>query len=149
MTTTTTEVAKPVDFNPAALAGQLRDKIRVDMATLMPDEMWQEFLKAEIERFFLPTQEQDTYHTHRTVEKPPEFRAIVNEAMREETKKRVIEMLNTEEWRGFWDGQTQKAGKKVEELIKENASVILSAVLSESMQNVVNAMLANMQNRGY
>jgi len=139
----TTDVAKPIEFDPRALAEQLRDKIRVDMATLMPDEMWEALLKKEMETFF-EKQTTTDYHGRRTVDRPSVFHEIVTEIMREETKKRVRDMLNKPEWDGFWDGQEQRAGEKIEELIKKNAGAILASVLSESISSVVGQMRHNL-----
>lgn len=137
---TETAIAKP--FDPAGLAEQLRDKIRVDMATLMPDEMWQELLEKEVKTFF--QSREDRQYGGRPKILASVFHGIVIDVLREETRGRVKEMLNSKEWVGFWENSKLTAGEEIKELITKNAPEILSALLANSLQGAVQSMRDNL-----
>lgn len=143
----TTEIAKPFDFDPGKLAEQLRDKIRIDMAKLMPDAMWEGLLKKEADKFFAEETERRSYGKLQVI---TDFGRVVNEVLEEETKRRVKEMLSSSEWAGYWGGQGEVAGERIKELVLENSSQILASLLANSIQGVVSQMNINMgKNNGY
>jgi hypothetical protein len=60
-------------------------------------------------------------------------------------KEKITEMLRRPEWSGHWDGTKNRAGEKVKEIIAENMDTILSAMLGNAVQEVVNGLLQNRQ----
>lgn len=130
------EVAKP--FDSAALAEQLRDKIRADLAELMPPEMWKSLLQSEIDKFLKPG---GTVGYGRSEQKlPSPFAKIVLQVLETETRERVKQLLQSDDWCGHFDGFEHKVSKKVAELVTEHSSDILSAILRDAVQQVVSGM---------
>lgn len=75
----------------------------------------------------------------------PELAGHLSRIEREEkTRAQLKEMLASEEWAGFWEDNKQHAGVKIGELVRENAAEIVSAVLSESIGNVLSSMRRSM-----
>lgn len=132
------QLAKP--FDSGALADQLRDKIRVDMAELMPPEVWRNLLKSEIEAFFEPRKITD-YHGRPTGKTEPSvFRTVVESVIKDEAKKHLVDMLQQPEWAGFWEGHRHLAGIKIRDLIREAAPDIVAALLGDAIQRAVDQM---------
>jgi len=120
------------------LAQKLKDKIHLDLAELMPDEMWEKVLQEHINTFLNRHTEQDQYGRAR--ERPPLLQQIVHSVLEEQARAKIKKMLESEEWTEFWEDGKQMAGIRIEKLIKENAAEILYALLQQSFQNVVSQM---------
>ena len=132
------------EFNPHNLADQLRDKIRIDMAELMPPEMWQALLRTEIEGFFKGKETKD--YRGNVSRSPSAFHGIVHEEMTKIAKKLVAEKLEAE-WDAGWNA---KAGELIMDLIKQNAGEFLSTLLADQMQGMINAFAQQLQQKqGY
>ena len=133
----------PVRIDAASLAEQLKDKIRLDLAELMPEEVWQKLVQEQIHSFL--TEEPPSNHwEERNKKNPPLLRKIVHDVLGQIAREKVKEMLATPEWEGFWDGERKMAGVHIETLIKENASEILFGLLQQSFQGVVSQMKEQM-----
>jgi len=131
-------------FDPKALSNQLKDKIHVDIASLMPDEMWQELLQGEINAFLTERKVRHGYHNQNERIEPSRLSTIVESILTAMTKERVKALLSSKEWAGFWDGQGEKAGVEIKKLVVENADKILANVLQSSIQAAVQQMQYNL-----
>lgn len=136
MGTESTSLTTPTDtFDSADLASQLRDKIRLDVAKLMPEETWTKLLQSEIDKFF--AERKSTYYRDRNAGPSP-FAELVEAVMREESRARVKALLEGEEWKGFWDGEKEHMGAEIRRMITDKAGEIVANVLGSAMQSAVN-----------
>lgn len=133
LTKTSTE-----SFSAGAMASELKDKIRLDVAKLMPDEQWEQLLREEIQVFLRSSSRKNTYGD--TIHQPSALRRIVDEVLRERTKVCVSEMLSTDEWAGFWDGQKRTAGKEIERIAKEAGPDIVKGLIGDAISSMVDSM---------
>jgi hypothetical protein len=131
-------------FDPKALGDQLKDKIHVDIASLMPDEMWAELLQGEINSFLTKRTERHGYNNQNERVVPSRLSTIVESILTEMTKAKVKELLSGPDWVSFWDGTEQKAGAEIKKLVVENADKILGNVLQSSIQAAVEQMQYNL-----
>lgn len=130
-----------VKFEPGTFVEKLREKMKAALLDLIPEEQWESMLKAEVDAFFKnKTVQVNTASYYRNEERAGGFRSAVREVLTAETKKRVLAMLETDEWSGHWDGSRQVAGKTVAKIVRENAAEILENMFSMAAQNAVNAL---------
>jgi hypothetical protein len=132
----TTEVAK---FDPNSYVDKVREKIKLSLIEIIPDEQWNAMLKTEIAAFFENKVEQVSAYYSSTKPRliPSEFRQLVLGMLETETKRRVIEILATPEWSGYWDGTRMNVGEELARLARENGAAILSKWLEAAIAQVV------------
>lgn len=137
-----TVVALAGHFDSLALVGQLRDKIRLDLVTLMPPEAWEAMLRKEIEAFTLPRkfeQVRDQWgKVTSTTEAVSQLGLIVRELLSAEAKKRILAMLATDDWGGAT--YDDLVAPKVKQLIAENMGAIMTSMLEGMVQQTVRNM---------
>lgn len=123
-------------FEPANYVEKLRDKMKSAICDIIPDEQWDAMLKAEIDGFFKERVQKDHWGNQDKVI-PSSFHQAIEQVLSDECKNRVSEMLKSPEWTGYWDGQKQIAGAKIEEMVREQGVEILNRWLGAAIQQVV------------
>lgn len=133
-------------FDPNTLADQLRDKICIDLANLMPPEVWEQLLNAEIRRFTVERLIPTSSHYRERERTQSDLGSIVADILSAEAKSRVKAMLATDDWgQHWWNGaNNDQIGAEVRKLVVENADVILSNVLASTIQEVINNLRRGM-----
>ena len=134
----TTEVAK---FDPATYVDKVRDKIKQSLVDVIPDEQWNVMLKAEISSFF--ENKTETGWNNQSTSKPSEFRRLAAVVLKEETKRRIREMLNGPDWSSCWDGTKQQAGEEIAKLARDNGAAILAKWLESAISQVISGLRSN------
>lgn len=124
-----------VKFNPNDLAEQLRAKIRVELADLMPKEVWDKLLSTEIDKFLNDQKPNVSYQGRAKI--PSGLSQVVQEELGTMMREKIRDLLKTQEWAGYWDSQNQVIGTKVEELIIKNAPNIIQKLLENAIQEVI------------
>lgn len=130
------------NVNAESLAQKLKDKVQLDIATMMPGSQWKKLLQGHIDTFLNEHTEKDEWGHVRT--RQPSLKAVVHEVLTEMTREKAREMLESEEWKGFWKDGEEMAGQRIEALIKEALPDILSAVLQREIQHILSEMRQNM-----
>lgn len=117
----TTEVTK---FDPTSYVDKIRDKIKQSLVDVIPDEQWNQMLRAEIAGFFENSTVRNAYGAE--VSRPSEFRRIVQMVLEEETKRRVRDILAGPAWETYWNGTERQVGEEVGRIARENGPAIMS-----------------------
>jgi hypothetical protein len=128
-----TEVTK---FDPNSYVDKIREKIKQSLVDVIPDDQWNTMLRAEIASFF----EVKKHGYHDGSPKPSEFQRIVSMAVEEETKKRVLAMLNSSEWTGYWEGNKMRAGEEVARIVRENGAAIMAKWMESAIAQIIDRM---------
>ena len=123
-------------FDPSTYVDKVRDKIKQSLIDTIPDEQWNAMLRAEISSFFETKTDHDRY-SGAPSKRPSEFHRIVQTVLEEETKKHVREMLNSPEWKMYWDGTKQQAGEEIARLVRENGAAIMAKWLEAAVGQVI------------
>ncbi len=129
-----TAVAK--NFEAHNVAEVLREKIRIEIADLMPPEMWKELLEQEVKAFLEPQP-----HRHGHGRGPSGLGQIVQEELRTLARARIKETLDSDEWKGEHKAYGEyEISQKVKELLTENAGAILHQLLGSAIQQSVQGL---------
>jgi|GEM_PF-2228109 len=133
------EVKEIVKFDPTKLADHLKDKIRLDIAELMPEEMWQGLLKNEIEKF-ITEQPAGNGYSNRTTSS--DLSKLTKEILKKELEKKIGEYFAGEEWAGKWEsrgtgGPQALLGKAVKEIIVDNADIMFENMIAGAVSSVL------------
>ena len=132
MTEGTQEIAK---FDPNQFAQQLREKIQLDIATFLPEDVWLKKIEEEVDAFLEGKWEEDSYGYHRDKRWVPSgLTSAVQEIMKERTKGIVRATLDE---RRTWNDEVSS---KVDELIENNLQEIVKAVMGPILQSAFNSM---------
>jgi hypothetical protein len=133
---------------PNNLAELVRDKVKMALVDIVPQEQWDRVIKAEWDSFFKERTVPGQYG--RSAEKKPSlFTEMVHEAIRKQLHKKIQEQVETET-AGMWPGNTpEHDGPLVAEIVKECAPHIFQAFARDVMMNVVqNVRTALASNQG-
>lgn len=133
----TEEIAKKTEFNPRAMADTLRDKIRLDIAQLMPEEQWRDFLEAAIKDFATETTVPSTWSGGYPSTKASELSILAKEALVVESKKRLAEVLGDSGLEGFWSHNKEVARQEIEKMIKGQGAKIFESMITGSIQHAI------------
>lgn len=133
-----TEETRVETYDPATLAENLRTKIRLEIAELMPPNVWQELLRTEINKFLEPTtKRRGSGYSSYSGTTPSGLETLVHGVLRDMLKEMLKKELSSPEWASFWDGQRQTMGPKMEQLVKDVAPDLMTALLKSAMSNFV------------
>jgi hypothetical protein len=139
-------IATAATFKPEDLGAQLRDKIHVQVAELMPDEMWKQLVEVEVTKFVSGHEERNRWGN--VTKHEPRLAKIVNKELDKLARERVLEILRSDEWAGTGVGNDRKIGEAIENLIKKNAGDILNTVLQNAISQAVSNMSINLNVNG-
>ena len=78
----TDEIATKEQWNPQDMAAQVRDKIRLQVAELIPPEMWKQLIEDEVRKFTTVTTERHGYQNRDTREVRPGIEPMINTGRR-------------------------------------------------------------------
>lgn len=125
-------------YDPAKLMDAVRDRIKAEFVSLIPEDAWKKLVDAEVKKFFETTAD-NGYSQNRTFPSP--FGKIVWEELDKETRVRVKALLESSEWAEEWDGQGgRRASETVKKLITEKSGEILTNVIGGAIQQTIEAM---------
>lgn len=117
----------PIDY-----AKILRDKIRSEFASLIPEEEWKSMIEAEIKNFISPTKKQ-SYNGW--VDEPSPFQSIIRTELENKFKGMVQGALSSE----FCTSTFANVGgaQTVSEAVKQVATAAAPEILSTLVQGIV------------
>lgn len=104
-----------------AISEKLRDKVRNTIFEEIPDEKWDQLIKAEIAAFFEP---KVINHGHWCDKRPSKFGEIVIDEMTKIMREKLLQLFASDEWKVSYDGMV---GEKLAEVVRKEAPNIIAA----------------------
>jgi hypothetical protein len=135
------EIAKP---NTANIAEALKDRIRLELLDVIPQDTWKAMLLAETKAFLEgPPVRNDAYYNGQSRQTTSGFQDIVRHALENELKKRMAEYFGTPEWRMVWDSTTNQMvpGAMLQKAISDAAPGLMQAFFTSAATDIVTAMI--------
>jgi hypothetical protein len=126
-------------FKPSDYVEAIRGKIRSAMVDVIPDERWDEMVKAEVERFF-DGKDVRVDNWGNTVRTTTGFKELVQKLLAEEVSARMRAYFSSPEWTARWSGGHPVASEKVAEIVKEHAPEIIGRWLGAAVQSAITGM---------
>jgi len=132
-------------FDPATLMQGIKDRIKSEFVSLIPDEQWNEMIKKETENFF---REKETGYSNRTY--ASDFAILVRDELRKEAQKRLVDYLNSPEFNVMYGEYGQPiASQKVKELLIDNAGLVLQNMFGGMFSLLISDFSQQLRNRQY
>ena len=130
-----------MDLNDAA--SKLRDKIKLGFAELIPDEQWEQMIRAEVVKFTEPKPILD-YYKKKTGESPSEFSVICRELLHEHVKEQVRARIQTDDYfpdgKQLWELLQAWLDVNYPKVLQELATGIMGGLVTAAIGNAVNAV---------
>lgn len=132
-------------FDPSTLMQGVRDRIKSEFVSLIPDEQWSEMIKKECENFF---QEKEAGYGNRIY--ASDFQILVRDELRKEVQNRLATYLKSPEFNTTYDTYGKPiASQKVKELMIDNAGIILQNMFGGMFQTMLSEFSMQLQHRQY
>jgi hypothetical protein len=130
-------------FDPATLMQGVKDRIKSEFVSLIPDEQWTEMVKKEIDNFF--AQKEAGYSSNRVY--ASDFGILVRNTLNEEAKKRLADYLDTPEFNTTWGNNGLPiASEAVKQMMIENSGVILQNMFGGMFSQMAMNMMSQIRN---
>lgn len=128
-----------LDLNEASK--QIREKIKLAFVEMIPDEQWENMLKAEWQ-LFVESKEIKGQYGRPDETQPSEFSGICQEVLRDALKDRLKEILLDPECKVLPETNTvsQVVMKYLDEHKDELMTMAMRAVMGSVMQSIVNEL---------
>lgn len=128
-------------FDPSTIMDGVKDKIRLEFANLIPENVWEEMVKQEVNYFFYKKQDEG-YSSRRS---STQFQRVCNSLLEEECRKRFKEYLNSSDFQATYKTNGQPiASEAVKKFIVENSGEVLANFFGSMMQSAIHNMQYNM-----
>lgn len=105
-------------------AEKVKEKIKRDFGSLIPEEAWDQLVKKAVEDFI-----------------KNDLGKVVKAELETEVKKRMGYLFNSPEWLGQWDSNSgnniPSASVMAKKIISENIPQIMEAILGRAIQGIV------------
>jgi uncharacterized Fe-S cluster-containing MiaB family protein len=125
-------------FNPNDVVKTVRDRIRDQFVSLIPEEVFTKMVQSEIDAFMKPV---ESYYSHNQRRSPMQdvIAGVLEEAARTEVKQLLADPNGV--WRTYWhDNGSADANTGVNKLLREHSGEIVARTLSTMFQSVLNQM---------
>ena len=133
-------------FDPSKLMDGVKDRIRAEFASLIPDDAWQEMVKKEVDYFFY-RKEDEGYSSRRS---SSQFERMCNTLLEKECKERFGEYLKSAEFSTVYNEKGSPiASQAVERFIVENSGKVLASFFGNMMQGALDNMKMNLNTPQY
>lgn len=116
------------------------ERVRGTIADLIPEDAWTAMVQKEVDLFLKETTREAYGYQNRNQDRVPSGLAtVVLKVLEEETRKRVLALLDLPEWGANWnvEGQVSHA---VKELVVAHAPEIVQSLLGNAVQQFVQNM---------
>jgi len=132
-------------FDPSTLMQGVKDRIKSEFVSLIPDEQWTEMIKKEAENFF---KEKETGYSNRSY--ASDFAILVRDELKKEVQKRLTDYLSSPEFNTMYGEHGQPiAAQKVKELIIDNSGLILQNMFGGMFSIMLSDFSQQLRNRQY
>lgn len=126
-------------FNFADAGQELKKKLRLAFAEMIPDEQWEQLLQAEFTKFTTVTHVKNTY-SHGTTEHPSDLSVIAQDVLKEMANEALRQAFETA---GFAVKLEEKLNAHVaehkEEILQEFVSKLIFGGIATAMQHTAKA----------
>lgn len=130
------EENKLQQFDPSKLMDGIKDRIRGEFASLIPEDVWKQMVEKEVQYFFYQKQGEG-YSSRRS---STQFERLCNRILEEECSKRFKEYLYQPEFQSTWDNSGNIiASEAVKKMIVENSGQVLANFFGNMMQNALDS----------
>lgn len=153
MTNAAEEAIKAFEVNDATK--ELKSKMQLAFAALIPEEQWDELLKAEFEKFIKPQYKQG-YHNRE--KHPSKLSVLAQSCINDMFKEKIEESLKSGNWTGYTDwvegkGSVYMVSDAVEEYLnkhkEEFVEIALKQLIGHTIQEAIATMQGNLQRNTY
>lgn len=132
-------------FDPSTLMQGVKDRIKSEFVSLIPDEQWNEMVQKEINDFF---KEKETGYSNRNY--ASDFSILVRDELKAETKKRLAEYFTSSDFVATWSQYgLPNASKAVQEMMIENSGIIISQFFGGMFQSMLQQYAYNLKNNNH
>lgn len=119
-------------FDPSKIVDNIKDKIRLEILGVIPPEAWKKMIERAVKDFTAPRP--GNYNSNGPL--PSRLEEMIHNEIREQFKKDVTDVLNSESFKMTWD--SKNGGKyQPSELVKQIAIEAAPAILSQMVSNIV------------
>lgn len=126
-------------FDPTSLAQQLKDKVKAEFGSLVPDEAWDQLIQAQVDAFI-----------------KNDLPKLIQEELKAETKKRLAAFFARPEWAAQWNTEGESyygASKALSRAVNDNIGTITQAFIGQlvgsTVQNALNQVRNDLTGRTY
>lgn len=134
-------------FDPATLMQGVKDRIKATFVSLIPDEQWNIMVQKEIDEFFKSNKDRYTYGNR---DKMSSFEFLVQECIQEESKKRLIQYLQSEEFNTTWGKNGQVIlGEAIKNMIVNNSGEIMINTFGNMFKMMLDNFKIQLQQNRY
>lgn len=125
-------------FDPNTLMQGVKDRIKSEFVSLIPDDHWNQMVKKEVDDFF-----QEKARGYNSVQRISKFGELVHAEVHKEAQKRIQKYLKSSVFNIVWNGNGMTTcSDKVKEVIMENSGEVLAnmigGMISQGIQNASN-----------
>lgn len=120
--------------NISSATSALRQKLQASFLDLIPEEKWNELVKAEWIKF---TAEERGYHGN----KPSELQSLIKKEFELIATTKIKEVLSNPEWQAQWP---ENISKQVNKLILEHRDELVEAMLKSMMGTSIQTLLSSL-----
>lgn len=127
-------------FDPSKLIDGVKDRIKATFVSLIPDDKWDELVKAEVDRWFNTKTERERYGD---APRYTGFQSVCNSLFEEFAKKKISEFLEqyTSNGNSFESGYTIPIlNENLKELLISCAPQLFVSAMGGMFQGVINDM---------
>lgn len=133
-------------FDPSTLMQGVKDRIKSTFVSLIPDEQWEQMVKAEVDGFF--TKKDIGYSSSKQY--ASNFELLVRDEINKEAKKRLVEYLSSPEFQVMWDTNGLPiASEEVKKMFIDNSGAILANMFAGMFANAFQQMKYQIQQQQY
>lgn len=134
-------------FNPNDIMKGVKDRIKATFVGMIPDEQWEEMIKKECDDFLNGRVNNSWGANNKRYF--PEFKAVVQEELQNECRKRMKEYLDSPEFEVKWSEYGKTAcSKAVENMIVENSGIMLVNMFGNVFSSMLERFKYNIMNPG-
>lgn len=114
-------------FDPAVLMQPVKDRIREEFSSLIPDEAWQSMIKTELDKFL-----------------KDELPKLIRSEIEVLAKKEIEKVLNGDYWRESWGvSGSRQTSEAVKNMIRDNMPEIITGIIGRAMGDLISQLRSN------
>lgn len=135
-------------FDPSTLMQGVKDRIKSTFVSLIPDDKWDQLVKAEIDIFFNKDKNENGSGAGNI--KVSSFSILVMQQLEIECKKRLKEYLDSVDFNLTYDQYGQKVtSETVKKMMIDNAGEIMINMFSGMFSQQLHHFRSSINQRGY
>lgn len=126
---------------------RVRDRIQTEFLALIPQELWEKMVNAEIQRFLSEPRYDQWGNRARNDDSTPVLKDLVREAINKAAKDKIAVELSSSKWNGNWNGTEYEVGEAIKKMIVDHGDLIWKTLMVGMMEAVAQLVLQNFKNQ--